>query len=266
MTLFNYYMKQAFTFMMSFLFGAFMYLLMIVYIYPTIEKLDGLEEMMKQMPKELNAIFNMSAGLQDINQFIAMEYYGMIFIILMLCFSIMLANNLYGKWIENKSLANILNLPFSRTSIMSQIQTAAIIVHILFGVLMAFACVGLINWIIENPEYDFWNIFHLNVLGTVVFLIIYLFTLTCMLIFNEAKHGLLAASGFALLMYGSSIGSKLSEDVAWMKYFTIFSLYDSAKVSSGDADLLMNYSVSIGIIVLLFIVNLVLFNRKNLSL
>ncbi|WP_414050331.1 hypothetical protein [Macrococcus animalis] len=266
MTLFNYYLKQAFTFMLSFLFGALMYLLMIVYIYPTIEKMDGLEKMMKQMPKELNAIFNMSAGLQDINQFIAMEYYGMIFIILMLCFSIMLANNLYGKWIEDKSLANILNLPFSRTSIMSQIQIAAILAHVLFGVLMAFACVGLINWIVEKPEYDFWNLFHLNVLGTVVFLIICLFTLTCMLIFNETKHGLLAASGFALLMYGLSIGAKLSEDVQWMKNFTIFSLYDSAKVSSGDADLLMNYGVSIGIIVILFIVNIVLFNKKNLSL
>lgn len=266
MTLFNYYLKQGVTFMMSFLIGAFLYLLMIVYIYPTIEKMDGLEEMMKQMPKELNAIFNMSAGLQDINQFIAMEYYGMIFIILMLCFSIMLANNLYGKWIENKSLANILNLPFSRISIMSQIQIAAIIAHVLFSILMAFACVGLINWIIENPKYDFWNLFHLNVLGTVVFLIVCLFTLTCMLIFNEAKHGLLAVSGMALLMYGLSIGSKLSEDVEWMKHFTVFSLYDSAKVSSGDADLMLNYGISISIIVLLFIVNLLLFNKKNLSL
>lgn len=266
MTLFNYYLKQSVTFMLSFLFGALIYLLMIVYIYPTIEKMDGLEEMMKKMPKELTAIFNMSAGLQDINQFIAMEYYGMIFIILMLCFSIMLANNLYGKWIENKAMANILNLPFSRIEIMAMIQASAVIAHILLGVLMALGCVGLINWIVEKPDYDFWNLFHLNVLGTVVFLIICLMTITFMLIFNEIKYGLLTASGCALLMYGLSIGAKLSKDTEWMKHFSIFSLYDSAKISSGDANLVMCYSVSIVIILLLFIVNILLFNRKNLNL
>ncbi|WP_414055146.1 hypothetical protein [Macrococcus equi] len=266
MTLFNYYLKQAITFMMSFLFGALLYLLMIVYIYPTIEKMDGLEEMMKQMPKELNAIFNMSAGLQDINQFIAMEYYGMIFIILMLCFSIILANNLYGEWIENKSMANILNLPYSRLSIMSIIQGAAVIAHVLLGGLMALGCVVLTLWIVEKPNYDFWNLFHLNMLGTVVFLIVCLFTLTCMLILNEPKHGLFVASGITLLMYGLSIGSKLSEEVEWMRNVTIFSLYDSAKIASGDADLIMDYGVSTGIIVVLFVVNVMIFNRKNLSL
>ncbi|WP_414042771.1 hypothetical protein ACMGE9_10770 [Macrococcus sp. EM39E] len=266
MTLFNYYMKQSLTFMMSFLFGALIYLLMIVYIYPTIEKMDGLEEMIKQMPKELNAIFNMSSGLQDINQFIAMEYYGMIFIILMLCFAIMLPNKLLGKGIEDKSFANIMNLPFSRISIMSQIQVAAIIAHVVLGILMALGCVGLINWIVEKPDYNFWDLFHLNVLGTIVFLIICLFTLTCMLIFSEVRHGILVASFVALIMYGFSIGAKLSEDFEWMKNLTIFSLYDSAEVSSGDADLIMNYGIAIGIIAVLFAVNLILFNRKNLNL
>lgn len=266
MTLFNYYLKQAITFMVSFLVGALIYLLMIVYIYPTIEKMDGLEEMIKQMPKELNAIFNMSSGLQDINQFIAMEYYGMIFIIIMLCFSIMLPNLLFGKWIDNKSLGNIMNLPYSRIAIMREIQLSAIIAHLLLGILMALGCAGLINWIVKHPDYDFWNLFHLNVLGTIVFLIVCLFTITCILVFKEVKHGLLVASSVTLLMYGLSIGSKLSEDVEWMKHFTIFSLYDSAAISSREADLVLNYSVSTGIILLLFILNIVVFNKKNFNL
>lgn len=266
MTLFNYYLKQAITFMLSFLVGALIYLLMIVYIYPTIEKMDGLEEMIKQMPKELNAVFNMSSGLQDINQFIAMEYYGMIFIVLMLCFSMMLPNLLFGKWIDNKSFANIMNLPYSRKIIMTQIQLSAINAHLLLGILMALGCAGLINWIVDHPDYDFWNLFHLNVLGTIVFLIVCLFTITCILLFKEVKHGLLVASSITLLMYGLSIGSKLSEDVEWMKHFTIFSLYDSAAISSGDADLILDYGISTGIILLLFIINIVVFNKKNLNL
>lgn len=266
MTLFNYYLKQSLSFMASFLFGALLYLLMIVYIYPTIEKMDGLEQMMKEMPKELNAIFNMSAGLKDINQFIAMEYYGMIFIILMLCFPIMLANKIFGKAIENKSFANILNLPFTRSSIMAMIQGSTIIAHMLLGIMMAFGCMLAINLIVDHPEYNFWNLFHLNFLGMVMFLIISLFTLTCMLIFNEVKYGLLCASSIALMMYGLSIGSKLSSDVEWMKYGTIFSLYDSAKIASGDANVSLSYGICIIIIICLFIINLVLFNRKNLSL
>lgn len=266
MTLFNYYLKQALTFMASFLFGALMYLTMIVYIFPTIEKMEGLNEMIEQMPKELNAIFNMSAGLEDINQFIAMEYYGMIFIILMLCFSLMLANNIYGKWIENKSFANMLNLPVSRTSLMIIIQGVIIISHVLMGALMALGGMGLINWIVEDADYNASNLFHLNMLGIVVFLILSLFTITCLLLTREPKMGMSIAAAVALLMYGLSIASKLSEDAEWLKYFTIFSLYDSAEVSSGDADLLMCYGLSGLFILIIFIINIILFRRKNLSL
>ena len=266
MTLFNYYLKQSLSYMMSFLIGALLYLLMIIAIYPTVQKMDGLNEMMKQMPKELNAIFNMQAGLQDINQFIAMEYYGMIFIILMLCFAIMLSNHLFGKSIENKSFANMMNLPYTRVTIMTQIQTAAIIAHLLLGIFMSMGCMVFIQWFIKNPDYKISTLIHLNVLGVIVFFIIHLFTITCILICKEVKHGILISSAVALLMYGLSIGSKLSEDVEWMKYLTVFSFYDSSKISTGDAKLFVCYGISSLIIVILFLLNTILFKNKNLQL
>lgn len=87
-----------------------------------------------------------------------------------------------------------------------------------------------------------------------------------MLICKEVKHGILLSSAVALLMYGLSIGSKLSEDVEWMKYFTIFSFYDSAKISTGDADLVLCYGNSGLIIVILFLLNTIVFKNKNLQL
>lgn len=265
MTLLILYIKQNIKFMLSFLIGALMYLAMIIYIYPTIAKMDYIDGMIKKMPKELIAIFNINTGLSNINSFVAMEYYGMIFIILMFCFSIMLANNLYGKWVNNQSMAVLLNLPISRAALMAMIQSVIVAFHIILGGLMAAGGMLLIRILAGSTDYNKYDFIQLNMLGVLLFLVLSLFTLTCMLL-TDVKTGLSIGIAISFVMYALSIVSKLSKDTEWLKHLTLFTLNDSAKVSVGDQNLMISYSVYVVIAAILYVTNVFLFKRKNLYL
>ncbi|MDP4172195.1 MAG: ABC transporter permease subunit, partial [Bacillota bacterium] len=123
----------------SYAFGAVMYQWLIIWIYPSIAKSSGMNDLLKSMPASIQRAFGLQSGFEKIGGFLAGEFYGLLFVLILIIFTVMISIQLISRLIDNTSMAYLLSTPVSRSKIViTQISM------LLFGlfVICGFTAVG----------------------------------------------------------------------------------------------------------------------------
>ncbi len=238
--------------------------LIVFLVYPYIitdDTAKNLDEMMKVFPPELLKSFNMD--LTSINTAYGwLKSEGFMFILLIIGFySSMLGSNIVLKEENDKTIEYLESLPIKRNTIL----TNKIIVAITYIVLLILI-MGIFNYVALLISGDFNQKEYLLLSITPLFIALPLFAFNLFIstFLHKTKKTVGICLGLVFIFYLLNVLSELSENVGFLKYFSIYTLADIRNVILNTSINIVNVLISIGLTIIFIICSYIRYNKKEL--
>jgi ABC-2 type transport system permease protein len=252
--------------LLSFASGVILYQWLIIWIYPSIAKSDGINELIETLPEVYKSAIGLEGGIQEFNDYLAIQFYGFLFVIIMMVYSIITAVQLISRLVDRGSMAYLLSTSVSRTKI--AFTQAMVLIFGLFVITLSSILGGIIGvpLLISDVAFDQSTFLQINIVSFLVFAFIgsYCFLFSCM--FVDEKYALGAAVSLTLVFFGIDIISKISEKFKWLEMITVFSLYRPQEIVKGTYSIV---PTAIGLSIatmILFMTAIVIFKKKDLPI
>jgi ABC-2 type transport system permease protein len=250
----------------GFTYGAVAYILLIIWIFPSIADMKGFNEMLDALPEGMRRLIGMENGIHSLSDYIAGEFYGMLFLIILMLYVVLTSTRLMARLVDQGSMAYLLATPHSRVQIA---LTQAAVLATGLGVIVFFTTTAGIAgsaWLISGHPLDVPSFIRLNVLTFFIFLVVSAYCFLISSACNDEKKALGLSAGVTLIFYMMNMAGKLSEKTEWLLNFTVFKAYDPIKIIKNETDAwLIGSSFGVAAI-FLFVLSVILFKRRNLPL
>ncbi|GGE68203.1 ABC transporter permease [Priestia taiwanensis] len=247
--------------------GTSLFLLMIVQIYPMVlENEEAMNQMLKAYPEALLSAFGMNENtLSALEGFLSVQYFSLMFLIIVAIFTILMTTKLIARLVDTGSMAYLLSVPTSRVKI---------ITTMIFVFLTGLACILVSNFLVgyfgaftlEKGDLDINRYFQLNAGGFLLFYAIGGYSILFSAICNDEKRALALSGGITLFFYMANFLGNLNESFDVLKSFSLFTLFDSASIASGEKDIWMPALIFFLIGTACYGLAIYLFKRRNLPL
>ncbi|MBY6036490.1 ABC transporter permease [Fictibacillus nanhaiensis] len=250
----------------GFIYGAAAYLILIVWVYPSIADMKGFNDMIQALPEGMRKLVGMENGIHSLADYVAGEFYGLLFLIILMIYVILTATRLMARLVDQGSMAYLLATPFSREKIAAT-QAAVLLTGLaLIVTFTTLSGIAASEWLISGYELDIPSFIKLNVLTFLVFSVIAAYCFLISAASNDEKKALGLSAGITLGFYMLNLAGKLSDKTEWMGNFTIFKAYDPIKMINNETNALLTGS-ALGITTLLLITtSVIVFKKRNLPL
>jgi ABC-2 type transport system permease protein len=250
----------------GFIYGAVAYMLLVVWIYPSIAEMQGFNEMIEKLPKGMLKLIGMESGINSLADYIAGEFYGVLFLIILMVYVILMATRLMARLVDQGSMAYLLSTPHSRIKI--AVTQASVMITGLLLIISSTTLSGILasKLLITGYELDVSSFIQLNVLTFLIFSVIAAYCFLISSLCNDEKKALGLSAGITLLFYMLNMAGKLSEKTEWLLHFTIFKAYDPIKLMNDDTN-----AIRLGVLLavstlVLFSFSAIVFKKRNLPL
>ncbi|KAA0546704.1 ABC transporter permease subunit [Bacillus sp. BGMRC 2118] len=245
---------------------SFLYLWLIIWLYPTIADSEAMDELLKSMPPEMMSAFGLSQGFGSIEAFIAGEYFGLLYIIICLVYVVLVSTALVARLNDHGSMAYLLATGMTRKKvIMTQIF---VLVSGLFFISLFTYLSGVTGTriLIEDVSIDNTQFLRLNIVGFLLFFAIssYSFLVSC--IVSDEKKALGISAGISLLFFMIDLAGKMSEKLDWLRSLSLFSLFEPQEIATGNQDILVISLVLVLIGILFYSLSIMIFKKRDLPL
>ncbi|WP_226666340.1 ABC transporter permease subunit [Metabacillus litoralis] len=265
--LYKQMLKSNISTFISFGFGSAIYVILMTSFYPIIaEHTDKIDEFIKLFPDALKKGLGLES-LGSYGQFISVEYYGLLFPIILGIFSVMTAVQLLAKLVDRGSMAYLLSTKVTRTQV-ALTQAMVLVTGLL--IIMTFTFLGGLGAgeILLDDKYSiaFKTFFQINIVGFLLFFAVGGYSFLISSVVNDQKLALGIAGGLTFLFYGLDMIGKLSSELEWIRKITIFSLYEPSAISSGEANVFTSALILIGIGLVTYFAAIMIFKRRNLPI
>ncbi|MDC7286318.1 ABC transporter permease subunit [Blautia schinkii] len=262
-TLFKKEMKSNWVLLIIFMAVLSMYAVMIVMMFDP-KMGDSLRMMAESMPQIFAAFGMLNVGVTLLD-FVSSYLYGMLFIAFPAVYIIILANRLVVKYVDNGSMAYLLAVPEKRRKIVTT-QGIFLVASLAVMVLYITCLILGTEQILFPGELDTAAFIRVNVglLGLLVFLAGVCFCASCL--FNESKTS--TGIGTAVVVYAVLVQmiSRVGDKFDYLKYATPLTLFDVDGLSAGDGKAWLMCSVLYAVGIMLMLVGIGRFSRRNLPL
>ncbi|MBH0164729.1 ABC transporter permease subunit [Fictibacillus sp. 7GRE50] len=250
----------------GFIYGAAAYIVLIIWIYPSIADMKGFNDMIAALPEGMRKLIGMENGINSLSDYVAGEFYGMLFLIILMVYVILTSTRVMARLIDQGSMAYMLATPNSRVKVAI---TQAVVLLTGLALIVGFTTLSGIaasEWLIQGYQLDIPSFIRMNVLTFLIFSTIAGYCFFISSVSNDEKKALGISAGITLLFYMLNMAGKLSEKTEWMLNFSIFKWYDPVKLINNETDAIwIGCSLSISTF-LLFMVSVIVFKNRNLPL
>ncbi|QSO51672.1 ABC transporter permease subunit [Alicyclobacillus curvatus] len=252
--------------MIGYGFGMAIYQWLFIWVYPTLTKSSAMNSLLQSMPQGLMKVIGYNNGIGQLTDYLAGEFYGLIYIIVFAIFAITISTKLVAHLVDNLSMAYLLSTPVSRVRL-AVTQAATLVTGA--GVIALLCTVGGIlgsRWFAPHSPLDTGKFIQLNLVGFLLFVVIcaYAFLFSCVSRDERASNGL--SAGLTLVFYALNTVGLLATHLSWMRRLSIFSAFNPQNIVHGQAHVvLLCISLAIGSI-LLFAAAVAGFRRRELAL
>lgn len=262
-TLFKKEIKSNWLLLVIFLGVLSMYAVMITMMFDP--KLgDSLRMMSDSMPQLFEA-FGMANVGTTLLEFISGYLYGMLLVAFPGVFVIILSNRLVAKYVDNGSMAYLLAVPEKRRKIVLT-QCIFLLTTLVIMVVYIVALILIIGEALFPGELDIPAFLRVNVglLGLLIFFGGACFCGSCFC--NESKHS--SAIGTTVVVYSillqmiSQVGDKFEN----IKYATPLTLFDVTGLGAGDSNAMGMCIILYVVGILLAIIGILRFSKRDLPL
>ncbi len=242
----------------------FMYMTIMVSMFDP-DNIDLMRQLTEAMPEGIMDAFGYGGTATSLITFIALYYYGFIALMFPLIYCIIMANRLVAAHVDRGSMSYLLATPNTRVKIIS---TQAFFMAVSITVLLIFnTLVGLATSEAMFPGHmDITAFLSLNLVTIMLTLAIssicFFFSCCC----NEAKYALAFGGGIPILFFVINMLRNVGDSYGWLKYLTIYSLFNPHEIVTGEQSIVTLCLVFAGIALALYGAGIFIFSRRNLYL
>ncbi len=210
------------------------------------------------------AVGNIFAGNGTLVSFMSNSFYALMAIIFPMVNSIMVGNRLIAEKIDKGNMAGFLSTPVTRLQItLSSALYFILSLAVMWGVV---SLVGIISSHIFQPDALDTGIFlRLNLGAFLYHLTISGICFCSSCIFNTSKYSLIFGAGIPLYCFVMSLFIKLSDQLDFLKYVTLNTLFNTQNILTGRGYAEEFWCMGI-IAVVLYIFGMIWFHKKDLPL
>ncbi|MBN2794383.1 MAG: hypothetical protein JXR88_03170 [Clostridia bacterium] len=229
------------------------------------ESAESLEGMLKMLPEAMIKGFGFEGIGTELTAYLGSYLYGFIYLTFPIIYIVVVSQNVIVKHVDSGSMAYLLTTPNTRKSI--ALTQSSFLVSTLFLILLINVMTGILMSITMFPGHlQIGPYIALNIatFGTLYLIASFDFFLSCF--FNDSKKMLSIGASIPILFIALKMLSALGEELAFLKYFTLFSLLDVNRILGSGS-----FTVTISAITLLFGTgifygSIVLFDKKSLNI
>lgn len=196
--------------------------------------------------------------------FMSNYFYAIMAIIFPMVYSIMVGNRLIAEKIDRGTMSCLLSTPTTRL----QITLSSALYFILSLIFMWIVATGvgiLAAQAFQPDALDIDTFISLNIGCFLYHFVISGICFCASCIFNLSKTSLAFGAGIPLAFFVINLFIKLSEDLDWLKYFTLNTLFDTQKIIEGSG-FESNFIIMSIAGMLLYLIGIIVFNQKDLPL
>lgn len=252
---------------LNYAFGSAFYLLIIFWLYPGIAKnAAAIDSIVDSMPEGFGRAFGFS-GFGSAEAFISGEFYGLILVLILSIVCVQLSTKLMAKLVDQGSMAYLLSTPTTRGQI-SFTQTVVLVsgLAIILGVTTIAGFAGNAWFLGDEYALDTSMFLQMNLSAFLLFFAVGGISFLVSSLASDEKKALGIAGAITFGFFSMDLLGKLSDQVEWIRSFSVFSLYRPADITNGDADIVATSLVLLAIGILTFGLAVALFRRRDLSL
>ena len=228
------------------------------------DDMEKIKELYGTMGNLLPAFGISIASMTSPLSYTASTFFGILVMAFTMVFYIIQANNLIAKPVDDTSIVYILSTPITRTKL---IITQGI--YLIFSLLVLFLGILATGSVILSSFGNFDFMTYLN-LVSITFLLctaIAMLSFFLSVAFCDTKLGTILGTGVPIgLLIISMLGGAGGDSTKWLKRVSPFGWIDSVRIVNGDISTWWMYPAFAGIIVILFISSIVVFNKKRLPI
>jgi ABC-2 type transport system permease protein len=252
--------------MLSYAIGMCAYLWLFIWAYPSLMKSSALNSLLQSLPQGLLQLIGYQAGVSQVGDYLAGEYYGLIYVIILAIYVVTTATRLVAHAVDNGSMAYLLSTPVSRTKV-ALTQAAVLVVGVVvIGGLTTVAGLLGVQWLVQNAHLDVARFVEMNVVGMLLFLLVgaYCFVFSCMA--RDERTAIGCSAGLTTVFFAFKMISSLADHVSWLKYLTVFTAFNPQDLIHGQGHF-ASVALSLAIAALaLFGIAIAGFRQREMSL
>lgn len=225
----------------------------------TPEAVSGLQESVQG-----SLAANILAGNGTLIGFMSNSFYALMAIIFPMVYSIMVGNRMIAEKVDKGSMAGFLSTPATRLQLtMSSAFYFVLSLMVMWGVASVVGILAANYFQPDELDVDTFLMLNLGVFLYHLAISSICFASSC--IFNSSKNSLIFGAGIPLFFFVISLFIKLSEDLDFLKYVTLNTLFDTKKILEGSG--YEGQFLAMGVLSFcLYAVGILWFQKKDLPL
>lgn len=262
-TLYKREMKGSIKLLVIFAAVITLYVSIIISMYDP-EMMKTLDNFIEVMP-EMMAAVGMSAGATSLIGFMVSYLYGFILLIFPMIFCILRGNGLIAKYVDRGSMVSLLAAPVKRCTVAFTqmiVLVSGIFILIVYSTALEFVCAE--HFFSGELELEKLLFLNLGLLCLHLFIGSICFLASC--IFSDTKYSIGFGVGIPVLMYVLQMLANVGGSAEKAKYFTFFTLFSPDGIIARESDAIMGMIVLLLGGVVLFILGIIVFNKKDLHI
>lgn len=226
---------------------------------------DKVNQMMEMFPKEVLNAFGFKVVSGSLLEFLTSYLYGFIFLIFPLIIEMVVAHRVIARHVDKGSMAYILSTPNDRKRIaLTQMffLEACVFLMVVYITLIEIICSEIaISGLLDIPRLLYVNLglflMHSALAGICFFA-------SC--IANESKTSLSIGIGVSVTFYVIQMLANMGDKLSFLKYLTIFTLFQPNDVLEGKNTVLLNFGILAFISIVGYGVGVYKFSKRDLPL
>lgn len=240
-----------------------LYLPIIITMYDPATQ-DSLDEMLKMLPQEMIAAMGFSDAGNTLLSFVASYFYGFLILLLPMIYTIIVANRSVASHVDKGSMAYLLSTPNTRSKI-ARTQALYLLVSITLLITIV-TVVGIAVCQIMFPgDLDIKGFLLLNCGALLLYYALTGIGFFASSFFNDTKNSLAIGAGLPVAFLVLQMISNVGEATDFVKYFTLFTLFDPAKIITGEG-FQISFLALAAIAVAMYSAAIYIFKKRDLPL
>lgn len=250
--------------------GVVFVLIVLIYVTTSASMFDpvsaeSIQAMLDLLPEGMTRAMGFAGLGTDLTAYLANYLYGFIMVIFPLIYSVVVANRLIAKHVDSGSLAYLLTTPITRVRIATT-QAVYLAVSLLFIFVVAVVVAFVIAESMFASMLDVGRYVRLNVVAYLALLagagVSYLSSCS----FSDTRHSLAFGAGIPLVFLVARMISKISDEVAWARYLSLYSFIDVERLLADPGYAVASSAILFAVSLALFAAAVVVFKRRSLAL
>jgi ABC-2 type transport system permease protein len=228
----------------------------------TMENMDGL---IASLPPQLVDAMNFKTTDASFLGFLAGYFYGFLILLFPSIYSILMADRMIARHVDSGAMAFLLSTPNTRQKI--AFTQAVFLVGSMTLLIVFVALVGIAAGEALFPgELDIPGFVLLNVGAALLYFALTGIGFLASCLFNESKYSLALGGGIIGLFFMLKILSGVGEEVAFVKYLSLMSLFDPAEITAGGSGGAPAFLAMTAIGLACYAAGIYIFGKKDLPL